>query len=168
MLGFHWNLQLSNGLNWTQGVKQQQIQRWAGTPPCAPSLITKDPDRLGIQLDIKIITALTLGTNSTRHVLAPKGWTSTFVYTAQITFGGSSRIYYRSPRFCTKVDRSTTRTVKILIILLITSLEIPARSGFTYAAAQHKSTKRVQVNVANMNVYNGANPSFSCLLEQKH
>lgn len=43
------------------------------------------------------------------------------------------------------------------------SLEIPARSEVTYAAVEHKSTKRVRVNVANMNIYNGVNPSFNCL-----
>lgn len=80
-----------------------------------------------------------------------------------------SRIYYGSPRFCRKVDRSTTsRTVKILTTLLIMSLEIPSRSGVTYAAVKLKSTKTVQVNIANVNIYNGVNPSFSCLLEQKH
>lgn len=47
-------------------------------------------------------------------------------------------------------------------------LAIRAGPGVTYAAVKHKSTKRVQVNVANVNIYNGVNPSFSCLLEPKH
>lgn len=40
---------------------------------------------------------------------------------------------------------------------------MPARSEVTFAATQHKW---VQINIAN--VYNGVNPSFNCLLEQKH
>lgn len=62
------------------------------------------------------------------------------------------------------MDSSTTiRTIRTPADLLIMSLEMPARSEVTFAAMQ---CKWVQVNIAN--IYNGVNPSFNCLLKQKH
>lgn len=76
MLGFQWNLHLSNGFNGTR----THLGEWD------TSLFTitdcQRPDRTGIQLDIKIIIVLTLVSSGTRHILAPKGQTSTFVYMA--------------------------------------------------------------------------------------
>lgn len=62
---------------------------------------------------------------------------------------------------------STSSTMRIPIVLLIMCLGIPARSRVIFTAVKHKSTKRVQVNVANMNICNGVNANLSCLLEQK-
>lgn len=158
MLEFHWNRHLWNGFNRTQWVKQQQTE---GSGDTSLSSFT-DYQRLRqtcVQPDINIINNLTLGTNGT--VLMAQiipGWALEFPgFTTEAT---DFSLKWRG-------QPSTSSTMIILTVLLIMCLGIPARSGVTFTAVKHKSTKRVQVNVANMNICNGVNANFSCLLDQK-